>query len=93
MTMTGTKNDRSATCCVQGPPSAGPAPRPMSRLRTEAFGSRNFRPVATSGTSVPLKKLTAVGLIGDGWYAEALDIFNPVSDVVDIIELFEDEEE
>ncbi|MBO5643189.1 MAG: hypothetical protein J6S51_04200 [Kiritimatiellae bacterium] len=40
-----------------------------------------------------LKKFTAVGLIGDCWYAEALDIFNPVSDVVDIIELFEDEEE
>lgn len=42
---------------------------------------------------MPWKKFTAVGLIGDGWYAEALDIFNPVSDVVDIIELFEDEEE
>ena len=40
-----------------------------------------------------LKKFTAVGLIGDCWYAEALDIFNPVSDVVEIIELFEDEEE
>ena len=48
---------------------------------------------AKGGHGFILKKFTAVGLLGDYWYAKVLDFFNPVSDVVDIIDFFEDEEE
>ena len=36
-----------------------------------------------------VKNLTAVGLFGDHWYTEAVDLVNPISDINDILDIID----
>ena len=50
--------------------------------RETVFGHRSGRAFIT--------KMTAVGVLGDHWYSNVIDFFNPASDINDVLDLIDE---